>query len=353
MPTFTALTYNTHLFGEFTGIPGTHWQDETARYPALSKLLTDPTFCNADIIGIQEMWSSKFVEDIASKFPNSHYNLESPRIPVPTMGGITLPLPSALPSNPSGLVLLGSRRVQFDAKNAQYYDYVYELIKDDIEHLHDKIFDPGQDMITGKGFLKVPVTLDGTQKITVLVTHMPTSSGKYTDSIDFCFKRLADSVKDDEGPVLLLADFNVSETDTLLDDGRDRYSMWIGPNPDPSRTAPDVPTLERVGLGDAFRRLYPKQTDNPGYSVVGTTNSCWRHFNGDKISKNPPEYDIYRIDHMMCRGMTPQSMSVLGAAPPSGAPNYDDTGNQWIWLDHGTERRDLSDHYPVIGVFSL
>jgi exonuclease III len=337
---FTAMSYNTHLFGEFTGIPGTHWQDDL-RVEALAALLAS---ANADVIGIQEMWSSRYVEAIAKQFPSAFYDLHDPG--------------KGAPSNPSGLLLLAGKRVTLDAKHAEYYDYIHEIkhsVKHDILHPDDVfMFDPKQDMITGKGYLRVPATIDG-MAITLMVTHMPTGSGTYTNGVAQCFDALAKAATKDDAPVLLLADFNVSETDKPLSAGQtpsgkssDRYTLWIGKDG----------TLGQAGLSDAYRTLYPDAGANSGFSVVGTTNTCWRHFNGDKIAKNT--YDQERIDHMMYRGLTPVSMSILGLAgfpPPSAGgtqqTDYSDSQNAWIWLDHGSEKRDLSDHYPVIGSFTL
>jgi hypothetical protein len=372
----TALTYNTHLFGTWTGIVGTAWNDPP-RFGALVPMLMN---CGADVIALQEIWSSNFVESLVesvkSVYPTSYYDLKGKGI--------------GHPSNPSGLLLLMNKRFEIDPDPAPdnkllYYDYIHELRHDysipsgvdpkkwldDAKHV--TAFDPIQDEPTGKGFLRVPVVLDGTIHMTLFVTHMPTSSGNFPQAINDCFKKLTDHVPHDDSVVLLLADFNVSETDPPLQSledkyyGKDRYALWIGPNPDAPLPSTYIPTLARVQLQDALRVLAPKQSDAPGYSVIGATNTCWRNFNSDKIAKN--SYDHVRIDHMMCRGLSPQSITVLGTPPPppnsDGPPrtNYTDNpiiddpavkpnANQWTWDDGGV-KEDLSDHYPVIGVFSL
>jgi endonuclease/exonuclease/phosphatase family metal-dependent hydrolase len=379
--TITALTFNTHLFGEWTSILGTGWADQT-RVQQLAPLLERS---GADIIGLQEIWSSRFVKDgfrdsttgqsvpglverLGDSYPNSYFDLHDVGV--------------AHPSNPSGLLLLMNKRVQPDPKQKPlYYDYIHRISGAEYlsipDGLHGKdvrnlsVFDPIQDMPTGKGFLMVPVVVDGTLNLTLVVTHMPTSSGTFPVAIDACFRKLDDHTPEGDSPVLLLADFNVSETDGRLESPvskyqhEDRYNLWIGPNAAPNTDNADRdagkagPTLLRKGFRDAFRTLNPTWSAAPGYSVIGATNTCWRNFNNDKVKGG--HYDASRIDHMMYRGLTPLSMTVLGTPPPAaGAPsktNYlDDPGNTnantWIWTD-GNAKNDMSDHYPVIGQFSF
>jgi len=82
MTNVTFLTYNTHLFGTWTGLPGTGWKDKD-RFKAFVACLTNPAICSADIVAIQECWSSDFVKslekmsEVQAVYPNIYYNLDA------------------------------------------------------------------------------------------------------------------------------------------------------------------------------------------------------------------------------------------------------------------------------------
>ncbi len=325
--TLKVMSYNTHLFGDVVGwISNVGWKDSD-RVKTLKSCIENADICGADIIAIEEIWSKDLVHEFTQDkafcelYPYNFHDLHSPG--------------HAIPSNPSGLLLLTNSRVQLDTEKAEYYDYIHEIG-------YSK-FDKKQDVPTGKGFYKVPAMVDGNVAITLFITHMPTNSHAYPEGVGQCFQNLAAAVPTDGSPVLLLGDFNITEGAKPLPDGQDRYTIWVGPNG----------FLGAAGLSDAFRNIYPDVQTNPGYSVIGATNTCWRHFNTKKVEKN--EYDTLRIDYMMYRGMIPLTLEVMGKVPPQppAVSDYSDDGNSWIWLDDGINTRDLSDHYPIIGTFSL
>lgn len=332
--TLNVLTFNTHLFGDVVRHldPSVAFHDND-RFDALGKCLKNPDICSADIIAIQEMWSSYYVDHITQHtvteiYPNFYYDLKSDGM--------------VHASNPSGLLLMAKENITFDKANAVYYDYIHEI---GAQH-----FDKSQDQITGKGYLSIPATING-KAFTLLTTHMPTNVGTYTYGVGECFKALASAVPKDGSPVLLMGDFNIYETkiDPLSSTSVTFYSEFIGPNG----------WLGKAGLTDGYRYLNTDATSAPGYSVIGTTNTTWEHFNKDKTSKHPPEYDLHRIDYIMYKGFTPveNSIQVQGKPnplPPAPKTDYSDSGNQWVFTDPGDhETRDISDHYPLTGTLTL
>ena len=164
---------------------------------------------------------------------------------------------------------------------------------------------------------------------------MPTGAGHYRSALDKCFQALAQAASSATGPVLLMGDFNIDETkldDSMKSaadpDGVPFYDEWIGPNG----------YLGKAGLVDAYRRLYGDSKNDPGYTVVSSTNSCWQHFNPEDVAKGT--IDNQRIDYMMCRGLTPVSVAV-------------GSDKKWVWKDSDGHTKDISDHYPLLGTFTL
>lgn len=321
------MAYNTHLFGSVVGIlSGDNWKD-SQRFAALTDCIKNASVCGADIIALEEFWSSDFIEDIKKDttlcdlYPYQYSKISHSYI---TEG----------PSNPSGLILLTNKRVVLDKDNAIYFDYISEIGSSKFDY---------QDKFTGKGFYKVPARIDGTIDIILLITHMPTNSGSYTKGVEQCFQYLAKVVPGGDSPVLLLGDFNIAETSEPLSNGKDRYKIWIGSDG----------ILGKTGLVDAYRKLFPDSQASPGFSVVGATNTLWRHFNREKADNK--DYDAKRIDYMLYRELTPTSLGVQGTPPPppSQTPDYSDSKNKWVWMDNGTKLRDISDHYPIVGTFSI
>src|SRR5689334_4339103 len=116
--TLKVMAYNTHLFGTFAGIisritgSDVYWQDKPTRFDALKACIKNASICGADIISIEEMWSSDLVEAITSDsvsglYPNSCYSLHDGR--------------ADTASNPSGLLLLGNSRVDFNQNTFEYF----------------------------------------------------------------------------------------------------------------------------------------------------------------------------------------------------------------------------------------
>lgn len=350
MVSLRTLTYNSHLFGSFIGpISGTGWKDDD-RFDAWKGCVKNPDVCGVDLIAAQEIWSSDFVHtlehgSVSSVYP---YSFKSYHSNESTEENATSDVEGA-PSNPSGLVMLGNDNAEIQTDLGVYINYIEQIGRTNFS---------AQDAFTGKGCYVVPVDVQGTS-IVFATTHMPTNSHEYPTSLQECFTLLAgaiSSMADQDGtslPVILMGDFNLPETaGTISFEGSDnycRYDEWIGPNG----------ILGKIGLEDAYRTLYPSASpacteaaDEPGYSVIGSTNTCWRHFNREDAQKG--DYSLHRIDYMMVRGMTPVSVAVQGMPDPGpdNRPDYSDTGNQWIWTDDGSTR-DISDHYPVMGEFTI
>jgi endonuclease/exonuclease/phosphatase family metal-dependent hydrolase len=334
--TLNLMTFNTHLFGDVVRFfhRSVSFHDDD-RFKHLCECIKDSTICSADIIAIQEMWSSKYVEHITTHtvsklYPTNWYHLASEGI--------------VHASNAPGLLLMARENVTFDTKNAVYFDYIHEF--------GPSHFDQKQDAITGKGYLKVPASVNGVD-FTLLTTHMPTNAEAFPDTLNQCFDALAAAVPDDNSPVLLMGDFNIYEgkvdKSSTLNPQPTFYDMWIGPNG----------ALGQAGLIDGYRTQNSDASTDPGYSIVGTTNTTWKHFNEKKVTKNPPEYDLQRIDYIMYRGFTPvaNSIQVQGTpnpTPPAPPTDYSDSSNKWIFHDHDDNKtRDLSDHYPLTGTLTL
>lgn len=323
------LTYNTHLFGSLVGwISGVGWKDSPERIEALKAQLQTS---GADLIGLQEVWDSDLVhrlteDGVGGVYPGHYYHFAAEGL--------------AVPSNAPGLLLLAKSRIELQVDQAQYFDYIHRI--------GVTRFDPLQDAPTGKGFLRVPAVVGGSTPLTLLVTHLPTGSHEYSVGVNACFEALARAVPDDASRVLLMGDLNIAETAKPItypagsSTPFDRYQGWVGKDG----------TLGRAGLRDSLRVLHPDPKAQPGYSVVGSTNTCWRHFNRQAVAKN--EFDWLRIDYFMVRGLTPLEVAVQGTPPPPlPQTDYSDTANPWVWFDEGTRRRDLSDHYPLNGSFNL
>lgn len=117
--------------------------------------------------------------------------------------------------NPSGLLLLGNSRVAFSAGTNHSFDYIPGSVK---------IISgfPGQD--TGKGYLLTKAVVDKWTELTLMTTHMPVKSSKYTDAIGKCFQNLASAVPPGRSPVLLMGDFNLDETSDEPVHGVRRFS---------------------------------------------------------------------------------------------------------------------------------
>lgn len=315
------MSYNTHLMGTITGtIAKAYWKDDD-RFAALETCVLNAQLCGADIISFEEIWSREYVEKLTSGsvsklYPNACYDFHDGRLDTPT--------------NPSGLLLLGNSRVTFDQNTLTYFDYITAIGEDN--------FGP-QDQHDGKGYLKISAVVDKYRPLTVMNTHMPVQSSKYTTAIGDCFRNLASAVPAGHSPVLLMGDFNLSETSDTPVNGVRRFSDWVGPKG----------YLGQAGLIDVFRTLYTID-QNPGYSIISNTNTCWKHFNEDKVAANEPDFN--RIDYVMCRGLTPVSMSVQGKYIGTTGSDYSDEGNGWIWLDNGN-KRDISDHYPVMATLNF
>jgi hypothetical protein len=94
----------------------------------------------------------------------------------------------------------------------------------------------------------------------------------------------------------------------------------------------------QANLAD-FRHLpSPSILQTAGFTINGVTNSCWQHFN-----RGTAAFDMKRVDYMMYRNAaTPIAMQVQGPYPDW----------HWTWQDDGITR-DLSDHYPLQGTFSI
>lgn len=345
MGSLRAMAYNTHLFGDVVGKVGNFlhalgladadvgWKDDD-REDALKACLKDPQVGGgADVVSLEEFWSSTFVSNLehgslseAQYYPNSfkYYH--------PTGGAVT--------SNPSGLMLLGNSRVTFDPDAATYENYIDKIGKDNFSD---------QDKYTGKGCYVVKGLIDGTQQIVFASTHMPTNSHSYPDSLKGCYQILADTIKSVRGdsgcPVLLMGDFNLKEDGTTIDyDGNpnyNRYDEWVGPQG----------ILGNIGLQDVYRTLYPDSETSPGYTVIPSTNTCWRHFNDGTPAEGTD--GCSRIDYMMTIGLTATAFTVMGAPPPASGSDYSDSAqsNPFTWSDDGNTR-DISDHYPIIVDFT-
>lgn len=210
--TLKVMTYNTHLFGKVVGVlSGAEWKDDD-RFIALTTCIKDAGMCGADIISIEEGWSDDFIEkiqrshDFCDLYPYQYFSLQKPC--------------TSVLSNPSGLLLLTNKRVVLHTSDAIYYDYTTEK--------GDTNFGI-QDIVTSKGFYKVPATVDGTTDITLLIPHIPTDSGTYTTGVQECFQYLTQAIHSDHSPVLLLGDFNFAETNGPLLNGTDRDTIWVGP----------------------------------------------------------------------------------------------------------------------------
>lgn len=349
MGSFKITSYNTHLFGSIVGTIGNwleslnitddkvRWKDDD-RFHALKKKLKDKTVCDSDIVALQENWSSDFVHSLEHgsvsdpiNYPNHYKNYH--------------PEGSAYTSNPSGLLLLGNGRVQFDKTLATYTNFI-KIVGEN--HFGD------QDKHTGKGCYVAPALIDGVQPLLVACSHMPTNSATYPESLMQCFQLMADSIGEHltrmgaTCPVILAGDFNLSEDSKKIDfqgdPEYDRYQHWIG----------ETGILGSSGLRDAYRSLYPDVTANPGYTVVPSTNNCWRHFHdGEPVEGSN---DAKRIDYLMTMNLTVESFTIDGTPPPASGSNYLDSpnstnNNAWIW-DNDGRKRDISDHYGVTAKFT-
>jgi endonuclease/exonuclease/phosphatase family metal-dependent hydrolase len=347
MGSLRAMAYNTHLFGDVVGKVGNFlhalgladadvgWKDDD-REDALKTCLKDPNTCGADVVSLEEFWSSTFVSNL------EHGSLNEPQY-YPNSFKYYHPQGDAVTSNPSGLMLLGNQRITFEPdtdSGLNYRNYIDEIGKDNFSD---------QDKYTGKGCYAVKALIDGTQQIVFASTHMPTNSHSYPDSLKQCYQILAEAITDVRGdsgcPVLLMGDFNLDEAGTTIDyDGNpayDRYAEWVGPHG----------ILGSIGLQDVYRTLFPDSGTYPGYTVIPSTNTCWRHFNGGTPALGTD--GCSRIDYMMTIGLTPSTFTVRGAPPPTAGSDYSDSAqtNPFTWTDDGNTR-DISDHYPIIVDFS-
>jgi exonuclease III len=335
MSSLSVLTYNCHLFGSVSGqFDGLGWKD-TQRREAITNWLNNSQTPQYDILAFEEVWSTDgvkhFRDQLKSRYP-SHF--DDPK-------GAPL-------SNQSGLILFSGSRVVMDPKSMVYVDMISQVGGANFS---------AQDAVTGKGYFSVNALVDGTQNVTIIGTHMPTSantSRTHRDALAQCFQILADACSNAPYPVILLGDFNIdpSKLDSFSQTGQTFYQEWIGSGG----------LLGQAGMTDWFQtNLSSQPSGYQQYSVDGANNACWQHFNRSKAESG--EYDTLRIDYVMTTSqfsVTSANIAVSGpnlsAAMTAGAGAPSDSqsptwsvrsGGMWYWEDHGKEPRDCSDHFPV------
>lgn len=259
---FGLISYNTHLFFPDNLIPdfGPLFADsdrKTAIDQQYLELVVPYSKSKViQIAAIQEVWYSSFAHDI-TKDVARHGSYKNEYVVYRSI------IPPLL--NPSGLILLADPVCSFHEQ--KYFDY--------ITHCEAGGWDP-QDLLTGKGFLKVKCDFPADEHKVALglfTTHMPTNFGKHPKSVTKCFEALAEHVisfrKDHPAyAVIVLGDLNV-------DSGSDKYKTLVT----------DILLAGDTGLKDAATLI------DPGYTINPKTNTLWQHFNPGKEDEPPKRID--------------------------------------------------------------
>lgn len=306
------ITYNTHLFYQ-TAVPKKYKHEDDRRLDRLLHLLKQ---CDADIIGLNEVWSLTVKNIIKREMEKNGYRVVRikgrktfiPPIPIPLgisyIGLWLSPLfRHIIPDN--GLMFLCKKAI--DVTNS-------ELIK-----YKDKKGVGKWDKKARKGILKIDIAVkadDGAkQPCHVFVTH---TYGAFSN------KELCEAVRKvnyTRCPVFVLGDLNV-------DEGSDDYDRFLR-----------LP-FETLGIRDTYRTLYADRATHPGYTDGRPENKLHNIF-WPEPGGVPKRLDYILANNFVDPGSDRSSIEVLS------------------WTYHGTDiqgnkcNMDLSDHDPVKATFEL
>lgn len=341
---FTALTFNVHLFGAIGADVDSvsslqlSYQDSD-RTTALIAFLNQ---CKADVIGLQEVWDTSLAEQIQEGVSANYMSIVADDLPLDTGAlGTLLTHPISVPNGVGcGLMLLASRNSVAA-----------------IGHIHSDPFPINrvpngtvdvQDAFALKGYLKAQLHMKtGDLRIGVIVSHMITNLSSYSSSGAQCFRAIQERIlsfqsESGSSPLFLLADLNVNGESY---DG----SSW-GPSANYSQFVQHylIQHKENPLLADVWRDLNPDMTSAPGYTSDETINTLYTMFQdedntGDSASQK-------RIDYIMAAG----GAAADGAAVDTSSATVLNSATRPQYLDivTGTER-DLSDHFALTATFQV
>lgn len=290
----TALSYNTHLFGdEGYGTPPTWLDDERAPY--IVEVCGDAA---VDVLGVQELWDPEYYDIFAQ---DSGY--------ASGFHGDGIEIPGVLNS---GLGLFSKYALVNPLQT--YYDDENQL---------------NEDSLASKGFIQADITKDGFT-IGVFNTHTQAQNDLVSKSVrELQIEQLADAIFlyraiHPNNLVIVMGDFNVpGETDEYVDAMRD--ALWgTAGGLDTARNTPcSADALSCTSCAD---------------------NELNDYFNDGEVTETRLDYFIYFDSLLGTEKIRPLYFEVRDLEIP---PQYPELS------DDGLTTRDLSDHYAVYAEFHL
>lgn len=310
----SVLTYNTHLFGDLVYLKGLDYHDNSRKDQIKAFLNTRP----ATIVALQEVWSGAFANnfkhDVTDQYPKSNFFAQDAH-----HGAF----------NKSGLCLMADNACKLVGYS--YFDYISQCNVDGFD-IQDN--PPFLKHGTGKGFELAVYQLPGAngKSVGVFTTHMVTNASTYPKSVACCFESLASAVdqfctQKPDSSVVVMGDLNIAELE-----GNGQI--------DPEFVAYVQKILEAHKLTDAFATSRGSETPQqaPGYTVDGTTNTFWQHFNSGSPQRKRIDFIFYRSSDS---GVTSLSLDKIEVLTPSVIGNK-------LQINVDGEALDCSDHYAVL-----
>jgi len=284
------LAYNTHLFvGTVPGLLPSQVYYDEIR---IGSIITQVKSLSLDIVGFSEVWANNSKQQLISGLRDTlPYDAWDQNKKHWQMG--------------SGLLLLS----RYPLSNISFTRY---------NHL------VGFDSASQKGLI-LATTEIGSQKLLIASTHVQADNNSAAvEARKSNILQLQDAISqavDVSSPVILLGDLNIIGEDQS---GTPTSEYEFLRN-----------TLQSLQMSDSYRTVNPNATSAPGYTYDAVNNKLIARF-APSDAKNK---ERQRIDYLFVRGITPTSVTVPNSftfQPP------DRTGT-----------KDLSDHYPLDGNFSI
>lgn len=252
---FKILTLNTHLMGGM--LVGLKYKDEERRR-AIAKYLRT---CEADFVGLTELWADAWKDDTIneSRYPNFYYPLD----------------PKLLTPYGSGLLNL-SKHELYDGSFSEYRDRV------------------GTDTLSQKGFTRATVYLqrDNQPDIRIYIFTTHAQAGNYEKQVNARnenIRQLADVISDlpENSVVVVCGDLNV---------------VGEGPKGNPTQKQYRYLSeqMNRIGLIDAYRTIYPDARAERGATYDAVNNSLIRKFASDDYEEQVQQ----RLDYVYVGSQT-------------------------------------------------
>lgn len=311
------MQYNIHLcqdsvMGKVPGMTTTFQDSERLRVITDLVLQQKPA-----LVGFSEAWAKGtkdyLINRLSAVYPHHAWDGVSDATFTGVVPGLT-EIADWLKSNIIGKTqfVMGSGLILFSQ---------HPIVSSKCIHFKDLV---GEDQLSQKGFLLARISI-GSQTITVCQAHLQADATVLT-SPKACVEARASNIKQvldeiatiprDE-PVLLLGDLNVIGEDAQQKPTAEYQSLRE--------------KMGQAGLGDAYRVVHG--TSGPGYSYDAISNKLIGKF----APRDTTEKIQQRLDYMFSRGFHVREMSVPG---------------NFIYAS-GQESLDLSDHYPLRGLFWL